>query len=45
MLSKFSDEQLNAVAQHIDPPFWINKFKKNSQDVELVKQVVAESKL
>ncbi len=45
MLSKFSDEQLNAIAQHIDPPFWVNKFKKYKNDVELVKQVVKESKL
>jgi len=45
MLAKFSDEQLNTVAQHIDPPFWVNKFKRNSQDVELVKQVVKESNL
>jgi len=45
MLSKFSDEQLNTVAQQIDPPFWVNKFKKYPSDVELVKQVVKESKL
>lgn len=45
MLAKFSDEQLEAIAQQIDPPFWIKKFKKHLDDVELVKQVVKESKL
>ena len=43
MLQKFSDEQLAHVQKIIDPPFWMNKFKKLPADVEVVKQVVKES--
>ena len=43
MLKKFNDEQLAAVGQVIDLPFWLNKFKKYPADVELVKQIVKES--
>jgi hypothetical protein len=43
MLQKFSDEQLAHVQNVIDPPFWVNKFKKLPADVELVRQVVKES--
>jgi hypothetical protein len=43
MLQKFSDEQLGHIQNIIDPPFWVNKFKKLPADVELVKQVVKES--
>jgi hypothetical protein len=45
MLKKFSDEQLNAVTNIIDPQFWLTKFKKLPADTELVKQVVRESNL
>lgn len=45
MLQKFSDEQLGHIQNIIDPPFWVNKFKKLPADVELVKQVVKESNL
>jgi hypothetical protein len=45
MLKKFSDEQLNAVTNIIDPQFWLTKFKKLPADTELVKQVVKESNL
>jgi hypothetical protein len=45
MLSKFNDEQLEAVSAVIDPEFWIKKFRKQKSDVELVKQVLEETKL
>jgi hypothetical protein len=45
MLQKFSDEQLAHVQNVIDPPFWVNKFKKLPTDVELVRQVVKESNI
>ena len=43
MLKKLSDEQLAAISNTIDLPFWMNKFKKLPADTELVKQVVKES--
>lgn len=43
MLRKFNDEQLNAISSIMDLPFWLNKFKKSTADVELVKQVIKES--
>ena len=43
MLQKFSDEQLGHIQNIIDPPFWVSKFKKLPEDVELVRQVVKES--
>jgi hypothetical protein len=45
MLKKFSDEQLTAINAIMDIPFWLNKFKRMSTDVELVKQVVKESNI
>jgi len=45
MLSKFSDEQLEAVGPTIDPQFWMKKFKSLPADVELVRQVVKESNI
>ena len=45
MLQKFSDEQLGHVQNIIDPPFWLNKFKKMPTDVALVKEVVKESNI
>ena len=45
MLKKFSDEQLSHVQKIIDPPFWMNKFKKIPEDAELVRQVVKESNI
>ena len=45
MLQKFSDEQLNHIQTIIDPPYWVSRFKKLPADVELVKQVVKESKI
>lgn len=45
LLQKLSDEQLAAISNIIDVPFWTSKFKKLPADVELVKQVVKESKI
>lgn len=45
LLSQFNDEQLNAVGPTIDPEFWIKKFKSNSEDIDLVRQVIKESNL
>lgn len=45
MLKRFSDEQLTAINVIMDVPFWLNKFKRLSTDVELVKQVVRESNI
>jgi len=43
MLKKFNDEQLSHIQSIIDPPFWLNKFKKHPADALLVKDVVKES--
>ena len=45
MLQKFNDEQLAAISEFINPPFWVSKFKKLPADIELVKQVVKESNI
>lgn len=45
MLSKLSDEQLEAVGSMIDPTFWTKKFRLQPADVEIVHQVVKESNL
>jgi hypothetical protein len=45
MLKKFNDEQLTAVSTIMDLPFWMNKFKKQPADVELVKQIIKESNI
>jgi hypothetical protein len=45
MLSKFNDEQLNMVYQVINPEHWAIRFKRQTADVELVKEVVKESNL
>lgn len=45
LLKKFNDEQLEIISNVVDLPFWLSKFKKYPADVELVKQVVKESKL
>jgi hypothetical protein len=45
MLKKFNDEQLTAVSTIMDLPFWMHKFKKQSADVELVKQIIKESNI
>jgi len=45
MLQKFNDEQLEAVSNVINVPFWVSKFKKFPVDVNFVKQVVKESNI
>jgi len=45
MLQKLNDEQLVSISSVIDLPFWMNKFKRSAEDVELVRQVVKESKI
>ena len=45
MLKNFNDEQLAAVSNIMDLPFWLNKFKRMPADVELARQVVKESNI
>jgi hypothetical protein len=44
-LSKLNDEQLNMLANVLDPQHWALRFKRQSKDVELVKQVAKEAGL
>ena len=45
MLSKFNDEQLEMVYHVINPSHWAMRFKRQSTDVKLVKDVAKEAKL
>jgi hypothetical protein len=45
MLSKFNDEQLAMVYHVINPEHWALRFKRQSKDVQLVKDVSNESGL
>jgi hypothetical protein len=45
LLSKFNDEQLTMVYHIMDPQHWAMRFKRQTEDVKLVKDVVKESKL
>lgn len=45
MLSKFNDEQLSMVYHVINPNHWALRFSRNSNDVQLVKDVAKESNL
>ena len=45
MLSKFNDEQLGLVYHVINPEHWAMRFKRLSNDVQLVKDVAKESNL
>jgi hypothetical protein len=45
MLGKMNDEQLNMIFHIMDPAHWAMRFRRQSSDVELVKEVVKESKL
>ena len=45
MLSKLNDEQLNLIYHIMNPEHWAMRFKRNPKDVELVKEIVKESKL
>jgi hypothetical protein len=45
LLSKFNDEQLGMIYHILDPQHWAVRFKRQTSDVQLVKDVVKESKL
>jgi hypothetical protein len=45
VLTKFNDEQLNMLTNVLNPKHWAVRFKRNTTDVELVKQVVKEAGL
>lgn len=45
MLGKFNNEQLNLVYHVINPEHWALRFKRQLNDVQLVKDVAKESKL
>ena len=45
MLGKFNDEQLNMIYHVMDPQHWAMRFKRNPQDLQLVKDIVKESNL
>lgn len=44
-LNSFNDEQLNMLANVLDPQHWALRFKRHPKDVELVKQVVKEANI
>lgn len=44
-LGKLNDEQLNMIANVLDPSHWALRFKRQPKDVELVKQVAKEAGL
>lgn len=44
-LSKLNDEQLNMIYHVISPEHWALRFKRQTKDVELVKEIVKESNL
>lgn len=45
MLDQFRDDQLSAISNIIAPQVWVQKFKKQKFDLELVKQIIKESDL
>ena len=45
MLKNFDDMQLSVISNVMDLPFWLSKFKRQSADVDLVKQISKESNL
>ena len=44
-LNNLNDEQLNMIANVLDPSHWALRFKRQPKDVELVKQVAKEAGL
>jgi hypothetical protein len=42
LLDKFNDQQLNIVADKIDPPYWIKRFKTYPSEIALVKEICKE---
>jgi hypothetical protein len=45
LLSALSDEQLSSISTVIDPEVWVKKFRKNRDDLDLVKEIVKEANL
>lgn len=45
MLGQLNDEQLNMIFHIVDPTHWAMRFKRQPNDVELVKEVAKESNL
>ena len=45
MIAGFNDEQLNIIYHMLDPQHWAMKFKRHPKDIELIKQIVKESKI
>ena len=45
MLNKFNDEQLNMIYHVLDPEHWAMRFKRNPNDIELVREIVKEANL
>lgn len=43
MLSGFNDEQLEIISSALDIPYWLKKFKENTDDVSLVKEICKEA--
>ena len=45
LVSRFSEEHGKIIGSIIDPGFWMKKFKKNDEEVEYIKTLLAESGL
>jgi hypothetical protein len=45
MLKRMNDEQLEIIAEIINPQFWMKKFKSLPADIELVKDLVKEANI
>ena len=45
MMNKFNDEQLEIIFNIMDPQHWARRFKRQTNDVGTVKEVVRESNL
>jgi hypothetical protein len=42
-LSKFNDEQLEMIAEKIDPVYWSKRFKTYPSEIALVKEIAKET--
>jgi hypothetical protein len=45
MLANFRDDQLSSISNIIDPTIWVQKFKTQKFDLDLVKCIVQEANL
>jgi hypothetical protein len=43
LLSKFNDEQLDMIANIIDPQYWVKRFKTYPSEIALVKEICKET--